>query len=627
MSCRHDIGGTSDCVVCEFEPFVRNNYFTGKMMGASDFIAETHFHQEKLRLHQVRLHGWGVVCGLHVLQHPNADCRRRYVRVEPGSAVDCCGHDILVPEEEILDLLSYKKVAELTKENPPRIHSLGICVRYVECATENVPVLYDDCGCDDNGCAPNRILESYAFNVLVDPSLVVAVRSPARRVALWRHLRGTAETGLGAQHAPLWRRPWSDRRLYAPGRQAAAEADHLRPVDTACGTLDLGADAMAFAGVEISLSSRPDRREAQPQSSRCSQPARQARCATFEPRTTDANMLRLATTTKRRARWSSTSATAATPRVPGRTRPNGLRCTGGAARPAPPTSTIVRREPDGSGLRDRRPGPATGAADRLCSRFRAARSAALPAGASRRLAGYGYRASRSSQWPVASGPASLYLVDRTTIRSRRPIPARDQAIERRPASVTVEVWLHVLEREAATPGTRRQSTLAPLAAGPPGRCRRGRSVGAGAASCWSAPAAAKRARARDPDRSPAAIRSGTSSTCCPPATPPTAWCWRPSNAISRRRTARPPPAVADLTATPRPHRQPRRAAACSPAPRRCKPGWNACRRRAASPGRGGHKGRRERRRGRRGRERNRRRRRSRPLPRSAEDPGHQLAPW
>ena len=85
MGSRHTNGdGTMDCVACEFEPFVKNNYFTGKMMGASDFITETHFHQEKLRLHQVRLHGWGVVCGLNVLQHPNADCRKRYVRVEPG---------------------------------------------------------------------------------------------------------------------------------------------------------------------------------------------------------------------------------------------------------------------------------------------------------------------------------------------------------------------------------------------------------------------------------------------------------------------------------------------------------------------------------------------------------------
>ena len=45
------------CVTCDFEPFVKNNYFTGKMMGAAEFIVESHYHQEKMRLHQARLHG------------------------------------------------------------------------------------------------------------------------------------------------------------------------------------------------------------------------------------------------------------------------------------------------------------------------------------------------------------------------------------------------------------------------------------------------------------------------------------------------------------------------------------------------------------------------------------------
>src|SRR5690349_21707358 len=164
MSGTHNSNDETTCVSCDFEPFLRNNYFTGKMMSAAEFTAETHYHQEKMRLHQARLHGWGVVCGLDVLQHPNVDCRTRYVRIEPGSAVDCCGRDILVPEEEMLDLLCYEAVASLSRENPARVHALGICVRFVECATETVPVLYDDCGCDDQGCAPNRILESFAFD-------------------------------------------------------------------------------------------------------------------------------------------------------------------------------------------------------------------------------------------------------------------------------------------------------------------------------------------------------------------------------------------------------------------------------------------------------------------------------
>jgi len=162
---------TEICEPCSFEPFVRNNYFTGKMMGAAEFIAESRYHQEKLRLHQVRLHGWGVVCGLDVVEHGSEACRMRYVIVRPGSAIDCCGNDILVSDDEIVDLLDYKAVIDIGRETTPRLHTLGICVRFSECAAETVPVLYDDCGCNDDGCAPNRILESYAFDVVVDPPL------------------------------------------------------------------------------------------------------------------------------------------------------------------------------------------------------------------------------------------------------------------------------------------------------------------------------------------------------------------------------------------------------------------------------------------------------------------------
>jgi len=157
------------CPECEFEPFVRNHFFTGKLMGAADFIAESEFHGEKMRHHNLRLHGWGVICGLKVHQHPTDACRKRYVVVEPGSALDCCGHEILVPEAEIVDVAQHPTVRE--KTNDGALHTLQVVVCYKECPTEDVPVLYDECGCDDTQCAPNRILESYRFDVLVDPPI------------------------------------------------------------------------------------------------------------------------------------------------------------------------------------------------------------------------------------------------------------------------------------------------------------------------------------------------------------------------------------------------------------------------------------------------------------------------
>jgi hypothetical protein len=175
----HSTGNAgANCLVCEFDPFVRNNYFTGKMMGAGEFVAETQYHSEKLRHHHVRLHGWGVVCGLKVTQHPAVECRPRYVLVEPGSAIDCCGHEILVPDPEYVEVSAFPAVKKLAQSTTAALHALTLCVRFRECPTEDVPALYDDCGCDDTKCLPNRILESYEFDVMVDPPL-----TPARPTA------------------------------------------------------------------------------------------------------------------------------------------------------------------------------------------------------------------------------------------------------------------------------------------------------------------------------------------------------------------------------------------------------------------------------------------------------------
>jgi len=257
------------CVTCDFEPFVKNNYFTGKMMGAAEFIVESHYHQEKIRLHQARLHGWGVACGLLVLQHPNTDCQKRYVRVEPGSAVDCCGNDILVPEEEMLDLLSFAPVVALSKENPSKLHALGICIRFTECGTEQVPVLYDDCGCDDDGCAPNRILESYAFDVIVDPPLAGRRRQALADLSAALYVR-SPEPSLGANTprfglAPVVSPTSGDTLLYAvdaeqPNKLLTFDLStlHAHNIDLKAPVYAVGAQgAFAFAATGPQTGTKP----------------------------------------------------------------------------------------------------------------------------------------------------------------------------------------------------------------------------------------------------------------------------------------------------------------------------------------------------------------------------------
>src|SRR5262245_57962528 len=188
-------GCIGPCPACEFGPFTRNAYWTGKLMLARDFVDEQRFVLEKLRHHNQKLHGTGVVCGLKVTQHEKEPCRDRFVCVEPGAAIDCCGHDIIVREKDCLDLWTVPKIKELREKKAagedPGKHDLQICVRYRECETEPVPVLYDECGCADDKCAPNRILESYDLDVLVDPALPgPAAAPPAFCGDLWKKSLG-----------------------------------------------------------------------------------------------------------------------------------------------------------------------------------------------------------------------------------------------------------------------------------------------------------------------------------------------------------------------------------------------------------------------------------------------------
>jgi DNA-binding beta-propeller fold protein YncE len=157
------------CPTCHATALTRNHYFTGKLMVERDFTDEQHYFRERLRLHNQRLHGEGVACGLAVRQHPNPACQDRYLLLEPGSAIDCCGNDILVTAEDTIDLQSFPSVKALYDKPDGQDHVLQLALCYRECPTEEIPVLYDDCACDDSQCAPNRILESYALDVVVDP--------------------------------------------------------------------------------------------------------------------------------------------------------------------------------------------------------------------------------------------------------------------------------------------------------------------------------------------------------------------------------------------------------------------------------------------------------------------------
>ncbi len=161
------------CVACDINQMARNHYFTGKLLVERDFVEEQAFFLGADRRHNKYLHGWGTVCGLRVKQHPNPACRDRFVIVEPGVAVDCCGREIFVQREEVVDFkalfLDHWRELHGTETAPDdQPHRLQICLSYAECPTEQVPAFFDDCSCDDSASQPNRILHSYNLELRVD---------------------------------------------------------------------------------------------------------------------------------------------------------------------------------------------------------------------------------------------------------------------------------------------------------------------------------------------------------------------------------------------------------------------------------------------------------------------------
>ena len=88
------------CPACDFGPFTRNAYWTGKLMLARDFVDEQRYVIEKLRHHNQHLHGIGR--GLRAqggAARQGRACRNRFMCVEPGTAIDCCGHEIVCAEQ------------------------------------------------------------------------------------------------------------------------------------------------------------------------------------------------------------------------------------------------------------------------------------------------------------------------------------------------------------------------------------------------------------------------------------------------------------------------------------------------------------------------------------------------
>lgn len=193
--CSGDCSG--DCA-CGVESLARPNYSYGMLLEARHLAMEHRYHALRMNTHDIRLHDFGTVCGLRVEPHPSAECWNRFAILRPGIALDCCGREIVVPEDLYVPLVDgatsgwcgcgqeagHVPAAPDKPVDVPPFEKLYILLRYRQCDTDPIPAYVRPCGCcgpcDHGDCVPSVTREGYE---------VVVTTTPPRP---WRNPMGSA---------------------------------------------------------------------------------------------------------------------------------------------------------------------------------------------------------------------------------------------------------------------------------------------------------------------------------------------------------------------------------------------------------------------------------------------------
>ncbi|MEC4676261.1 MAG: hypothetical protein VST72_04995 [Nitrospirota bacterium] len=155
---------------CDYNNFKRTRYFHGMLLTDRDFREEQIYHNEKRKLLNRMLHGWGVVCGLGIKA---PDPKSPKIVVTPGMALDCAGNEIVVCEEYEIDLKKQLLCPDtpVGDEDPCAEKDRGrkgkyyIGIKYNEVPTDPVPVYAPGGGCEEKVCDYSRTNEGFCVKL------------------------------------------------------------------------------------------------------------------------------------------------------------------------------------------------------------------------------------------------------------------------------------------------------------------------------------------------------------------------------------------------------------------------------------------------------------------------------
>ncbi|MBV9270714.1 MAG: hypothetical protein JO165_06445, partial [Candidatus Eremiobacteraeota bacterium] len=217
---REDCGGTCSCGV---EPLAHPKYSFGMLLEARHLALEHRYAATRMNTHDIRLHDFGTVCGLRVIEHPSPECRNEYAILQTGIALDCCGREIVVPEPVFVPLFDGARngwcgAPESIQQSPPQNAqartALYIYIAYQQCETDPVPSYVRSCGCcngscEHGTCVPSVTREGYQI-------LVTAVPPPVFR------------NPVGAAFCA-----WLQAQLKGPGVSPEGHLIYDKPLDLA----------------------------------------------------------------------------------------------------------------------------------------------------------------------------------------------------------------------------------------------------------------------------------------------------------------------------------------------------------------------------------------------------------
>ncbi|MCM1057176.1 MAG: hypothetical protein NC517_06165 [Firmicutes bacterium] len=162
--------------------FVKNRYYPGKLLHASDFVREQEYGNAKLEFLNRKFHGWGIIQGLGVRAGEGGT-----LRIEAGSAIDQKGRIIVVPEAVTVTAESLEEKSKTKGGGDPEereaptdgaAHDFILGIRYEEKAVDTERSLLSETEATEVA----RIAESYGLK--------------AYSLDQWEQIKGSGEISL-----------------------------------------------------------------------------------------------------------------------------------------------------------------------------------------------------------------------------------------------------------------------------------------------------------------------------------------------------------------------------------------------------------------------------------------------